>query len=212
MKLLIKRLRKVVDARLRYFLCGEYGDRRGRAHFHVLLFGCDFSADRQRFKRLPSGPWLYTSDVLSKAWPYGRVTLGDVNYKTASYTAGYVLKKFTGEKAVSHYTRAHPDTGVVYQVEPEFATMSLRPGLGSTWFDRFKTDVYPSDTVVMDGRIVANAPRFYDKQLFEKELELLKRRRKRLALKQAADNTPERLATREQCALLKRDRFAREVE
>ena len=33
-----KRLRKTLDKRVRYYAVGEYGTKRGRPHYHILLF------------------------------------------------------------------------------------------------------------------------------------------------------------------------------
>ena len=39
----MKRLRRMFpDARIRYFMCGEYGDKLSRPHYHACLFGFDF--------------------------------------------------------------------------------------------------------------------------------------------------------------------------
>ena len=52
--------------------------------------------------------------------------------------------------------------------------MSRRPGLGASWFQKFKGDVHPGDFVVVDGR-PRKPPRFYDQQLSADELERVRR-------------------------------------
>lgn len=40
--------------------------------------------------------------------------------------------------------------------------MSRRPGLGSGWFDEYKSDCYPSDRLVIRGGVVCKPPKYYD--------------------------------------------------
>lgn len=62
-----------------------------------------------------------------------------------------------------HYQIVDEETGKVFDRVPEFCKMSTNPGIASGWFDKFHTDVYPLDRVVLkDGREV-KPPRFYDK-------------------------------------------------
>jgi len=52
-------------------------------------------------------------------------------------------------------------------VVPEFTLMSRKPGIGLPWFLKYRQDVYPNDTMNINGMEVL-PPRFY----FEKEVEL----------------------------------------
>ena len=54
------------------------------------------------------------------------------------------MKKVTGNKAAAHYSSLDPLTGELFSLLPEFNRMSLKPGIGARWFDKFKSDVYPS--------------------------------------------------------------------
>lgn len=143
---------KVVRPPVRYYHCGEYGDLRGRPHYHALLFGHDFADKKLHSQR--NGNSVYTSDQLSALWPFGFSVIGDVTFESAAYVARYVMKKVTGEKADAHYNgRA-----------PEYVTMSRRPGIGATWIREFLTDVFPRDRVVVRGH-PSRPPRFYDDYL-----------------------------------------------
>lgn len=198
-QLFMKRLRELVPTKLRFFACGEYGDETLRPHYHALIFGWDFHDDRKLFK-VERGSNLYESPTLSKAWTFGSALLGGVTYKSAAYCARYVVKKVGGPKAADHYIRVHPLTSELVRVKPEFATQSRRDGLGTTWFNKYKSDAFPSDFLVADGTM-HRVPRFYDRKLAEAELEDLKRKRKRKALPHKSNNTPERLQVRQQVAL-----------
>lgn len=160
-----------IRKKIRYYHCGEYGDQSGRPHYHTLLFNHDFP-DKEIYSEIQGTP-LYTSPTLEKIWGKGFCTIGEVNFETAAYVARYVMKKINGDKADEHYQSLDPITGVINKIEPEYTTMSRRPGIGSDWYKKYKTEVYPSDFVVVNGKKM-KPPRFYDsileredKKLFE---------------------------------------------
>lgn len=147
----------------RFYMCGEYGEITRRPHFHVLLFGLYFS-DRQFYGKSGSGASLWTSDVLSRLWPHGMSWIGDVTFESAAYVARYCMKKITGKGADAHYEAVDGLSGEVIQLEPEFNSMSLKPGIGKLWYDRFGSQVVFQDSVVIEGREIA-VPRYYDRLL-----------------------------------------------
>lgn len=209
-QLFMKRLRKSVPLPLRFFACGEYGAETLRPHYHALIFGYAFP-DRDFYMTSKGGDRLYQSQQLSKAWPYGLALLGDVTYQSAQYVAGYCMKKIGGDLAASHYLRTHPVTNVVCKVQPEFSVQSRRPGIGSTWFDKFHSDAFPSDFLVVDGKMHP-VPRYYSLKLDERALTLIKRKRKRASLPRKANSTPERLKVREEVRKARVSRLKRTLE
>ncbi len=195
----IKRLRKKTPQKIRLFYCGEYGEKSLRPHYHVLLFNRDF-ADKILHGQTQNGDYLYTSETLTQTWGMGHCLTGDVTFKSAAYVARYVLKKRTGAQADDHYLVVDPKTGeILGRRLPEFSHGSNRPGIGATWHEKFKSDVYPRDEVIHDAKKL-RPPRYYDK-LHEREepkvIEKIKRDRKQKARKHEANNTPERLKVRE---------------
>ena len=96
-QLFMKRFRK--EFKLRYYMCGEYGDKFFRPHFHACLFGVDFKEDRVLVKRSPSGHDLYRSPTLERFWTFGQSAIGDLTFESAAYVARYVTKKITGDLA-----------------------------------------------------------------------------------------------------------------
>lgn len=198
-QLFMKRLRYELNGtKLRFFACGEYGEQTNRPHYHALIFGYDFSNDRKLLSEDGQGNCLYQSELLQKVWPYGHSTIGDVTYASAKYCAQYIMKKVkpSHPSAADHYLRIHPITNKLVTVQPEFACQSRRPGLGTTWFDKFKSDAFPSDFIVVEGKMHA-VPRFYDRKLQEEELATIKCVRKRKSIPHKGNNTKERLAVRE---------------
>lgn len=190
----MKRLRKrIAPKRVRFFHCGEYGEKLQRPHYHACLFGYDFP-DKVVFRKIACG-YLYTSAMLEELWPVGFSTVGDVTFESAAYVARYVTKKVTGEAKHGHY--CNRETGEV--IRPEYTTMSRRPGIGKAWFEKFSGDVFPYDEVVVAGRPV-KPPRYYENlfQLEEPEVhERIKAQRIDKARRLAHDNTPARLRAKE---------------
>lgn len=159
-----KRLRKAVDpVKLRYFAVGEYGEKTSRPHYHIILFGTAFEADRKLYKQRTNP--LFTSETLSKAWGKGFANFGAVTFESAAYCARYCLKKVNSRKE-DFEVACVLDTGEIISRIPEFSVMSRRPGIGSTWYDFYGEDVRRTDFVIMRGKRM-KSPRYFDK-LFER--------------------------------------------
>lgn len=113
--LFVKRLRKA-GYHFRYFAVGEYGDNTFRPHYHIALFGfptCAWGITRKK---------EHCCDIcttIKRTWGKGEILLGLLEPKSSAYIAGYVNKKMTAEYDERLEGR-----------RPEFARMSLRPGIG----------------------------------------------------------------------------------
>lgn len=194
-QLFMKRLRKEFGNGIRFFHCGEYGELLGRPHYHSLLFNFDF-VDKVYFKSNVNGDRLFVSESLAKLWPFGHHLIGDVTYASAAYVARYVVKKLNGEEADEHYV----DRESGYILPSEYVTMSRRPGIGKGWFDKFKSDCFPSDFRVVNG-VKMMPPRYYG-SLYELDnpegYARIKSSRKDRAERVASDNTLARLAVKEE--------------
>lgn len=206
-QLFMKRLRKYKPCR--FYMCGEYGEETFRPHYHACIFGLQFP-DRTLLKTTKAGSKIYTSETLLRLWPHGLSSIGDVNFESAAYVARYCMAKQTGDNAKHAYRRystevdeIHMDmsTGEIYSHElvPEFNKMSLKPGIGANWFQKYQHDVYPHDYVVINGKEV-KPPKFYD-TLYERVnpvgAEHVKFLREQAGRSRYDDNTPERLAVKE---------------
>lgn len=215
-QLFMKRLRSEIRHPVRYLASGEYSDApKLRPHFHACLFGFD-PPDKKPWSK-SNGFQTFKSELIERLWPYGLHELGSVTLQSAGYVARYCLKKLTGKPADEHYFRVSPIDGELHRVGPEWATMSLKPGIGASWFDRFSGDAFPSDFLVVDGRRVP-VPRYYVSKLAEVEAKALDRARLRREFRdldarrrRAADNTRERLAVREEVAASRVKRLVRSL-
>lgn len=145
-----KRLRRKLEPKkIRYFYCGEYGEKLSRPHYHVLLFGHDFN-DKEIIKG-GENP-LYTSEVLASLWGLGFVTIGEVTFDSAAYVARYITKKVTGDDAEAHYDGRLP----------EYIDMSRRPAIGKEFALKYKSQILEHGHVVHDG-LKLRPPRYYEK-------------------------------------------------
>lgn len=145
----LKRIRYILSPRqIRYYLVGEYGDESWRPHYHVALFGV--SPDE--------------SELVKETWGLGHVYLGELTLKSSQYIAGYVTKKMT-----------NPKDERLRGLHPEFARMSLRPGIGAHSMDEvaraIKTLPYELDDVpgqLMHGSTKMPLGRYLRRKLREK--------------------------------------------
>ena len=118
-----------INCKLRYFGCGEYGQKEGmRKHLHVILFDCPLGDLTDMFQMSVDGVLqnyykpaqthldLRYSSLIHKCWDYkGNISVGLLTYDTAAYVAQYVTKKVNKD-----YQQFLKDTNK----HPEFIRMS----------------------------------------------------------------------------------------
>lgn len=215
----IRALRKGTKKKIRYFMCGEYGEPTqknnyiARPHFHCILFGLDF-ADKYLW-RIENGNKMFRSPTLEKYWAKGHSETTNVTYEGCGYVARYCLKKQHGETGKREYAIIEPETGELLdeQRQHPYVSMSLKPGIGESWFRKYKSDVFPHDyCITPDGR-KQPVPAYYRKLLERENPKLSEKLRLARIEKSVAnpDNTPERLATREFCKLKQAERLTRSL-
>lgn len=133
-----KRLRRRLgDRKIRYYACGEYGERDGRPHYHAIVFGLDPIRDR---------------DLTSGAWSLGFVYLGSVTYDSCRYVSGYIMKKIYGSLQQQAYNGRTPP----FQVQSR--------GLGRR-FAEDNAAKLRKDLTFTYGGIPQGLPRYYQKVL-----------------------------------------------
>lgn len=124
---------------IRYFNVGEYGTQTGRPHYHLGLFGqpsCSrgvTQCDRRR-------NCCSVCDSVREIWGKGLVHSGKLESSSAAYIAGYVTKRLT-QRGDSRLNGRHP----------EFARMSLKPGIGAGFMPEVASVVlHPSFPILTD--------------------------------------------------------------
>lgn len=168
-----RRRRAGLSAPILFYRSGEYGlsgDRGINPHYHLIVFGHDFS-DR-RYVASKDDRKYYKSDSLDSLWGKGFADIGDVDFSTCMYVSKYVTKKLYGSDA-SEYGDRLPESsscskGFKY---PRFYRNSSTPHpragerlsfpIGHRWIEKYFRDVYPHDYVFHNGRYL-HPPRYYD--------------------------------------------------
>nr|QJB20319.1 MAG: replication initiator protein [Microvirus sp.] len=136
-QLFLKRLRKdIAPDVIKYYAAGEYGDRFGRPHYHLIIFG------------LSRGD----HDLLEGAWSLGMVHTGNVSMTSARYVTSYVQKKYNGRKATEEYGDR----------QPPFQTCSQ--GIGLRWLQQNEHYVREKLGLTVEGK-AQPLPRYYRKKL-----------------------------------------------
>lgn len=72
-----KRLRKNTGRYIKYYACGEYGEKNGRAHYHALLIGVKPSEKET---------------ILYPSWKFGIIDAKPIQYGSAKYVVDYMNK------------------------------------------------------------------------------------------------------------------------
>lgn len=202
----MKRLRKKIEPnKVRFFHCGEYGEKFSRPHHHACLFGYDFP-DKELFK-VSNGVKIYTSKILQELWPFGFSTIGDVTFESAAYVARYVLKKWSHEKGENLYesmkglSNEEAKKKFYGEKKQEYITMSRSPGIGYSWYNQYKSDIHKHGFLVVNGRKV-KPPKYYE-TLYELDNVFGLYLQKAERVKKALDKnlTPHKLNIKEQYKL-----------
>ena len=198
-QLFLKSLRKELNpVKIRFYCCGEYGEKFKRPHYHLAIFGYDFP-DKVPY-RVHMGNTYYISSLLASLWPMGFHVIADLNFESAAYIARYMLKKQKGEK-------------VDKRIVQPFSRMSLKPGIAYEHFARYFENIYSNDRCVINGHEVL-PPRYFDK-CFKKEYpywaDFIKSQRI-ARFDGLLDNSAPRLKVREAVKLAKCKRLIRPLE
>lgn len=121
LQLFMKRLRRKLGRKVRFYGVGEYGDLSGRPHYHLVLFGLGDVGHM-----VPAIPMVAPPPcdcVICASWrdeegvPKGFSYVGELTAESAAYVASYTTKGVLHESVAGK--------------APEFARMSLRPGIGA---------------------------------------------------------------------------------
>lgn len=158
--------KKYPELKIRYVGCGEYGNQTHRPHYHAILFGYE-AKDLEQVGTNGRGDALYSSEEMDKLWGFGHVTIGKVTYESCAYVARYMLKNSGADMRNDDYSFIDESTGeIIIREQKPFIRQSRKPGIGLPWFEKYKSDVFPHDHVIIEGR-KRPVPGYYLKKLAE---------------------------------------------
>lgn len=134
----LKRLRehclRKEQKKIRFYGVGEYGDTTERPHYHLLLFGYQSCLRGQSMYSRVATSCCSRCDLIKDIWGYGHVALGTVTHQSVRYVCGYMTKNMR-----------HRHDPRLKGREPEFARMSLRPGIGFAALDELTRTIMQYD-------------------------------------------------------------------
>lgn len=221
----VKRLRsRVSPVRFRFVCNSEYGPSTRRPHYHGLFFGLDFE-DRVPLRKTDAGAMSFYSPTLTEVWGLGDCECAPVTEANCRYVAGHTIDKLNGKLADEAYSIVDPHSGEVVELERPSLRMSNRPGIGAGWIDAYECDAFPSGFLIIDG-VKRPVPRYYKKRLKDRyslpgscndpgklihvdDFEVMSRIQRKRGLAMAAENTPERLAVKDELLRIKISRRKR---
>lgn len=139
----MKRLRKHANkTKIKYYACGEYGEKTERPHYHAIVFNLP-----QPFER-----------YITKAWKLGHIHVGTVTEASIFYTTKYALKGLRRKKPWDYDD---------YGREPEFQLMSN--GLGAAYNKEAVIEylrINGTKLLTMPGGVKKSLPRYYVDKMF----------------------------------------------
>lgn len=139
----MKRLRKhAKSTKIKYYACGEYGDKTERPHYHAIVFNLPRPFDK----------------YIKKAWKLGHIHVGTVTEASIFYTTKYALKGLRRKNAWDYDERGR---------EPEFQLMSNGLGVGYVK-DQIVDYLKENGTklLTVQGGAKKKLPRYYIDKMF----------------------------------------------
>ncbi|AXH75358.1 MAG: replication initiator protein [Microviridae sp.] len=128
---------------LRFFAVGEYGDKFGRPHYHMILYNIPTFKHPQD-KYFNEHKEVYK--LISESWKEGLVHVGDVNMSSINYVCKYIFK------------------------QDGFRIMSKNPAIGKVYLTEKTLMYHQADKrfyVTLENGIRQALPEYYNKFLFD---------------------------------------------
>lgn len=160
-QLFIKRLRSAISPKkIRFFYCGEYGSKRKRPHYHIIIF--NFSPSDKKFFKRVDGIDYYNSDFISDLWSYYKDVVEDGKKVRKKFSKGFILfSDVTLDSAKYSAKYMQKLQKVPKGCDRPFIGMSNRPGIGYYSIDLKYLD---SDSIYINGKRI-QVPRYFLKVL-----------------------------------------------
>lgn len=161
-QLFMKKLRKLQNAPISYFVTGEYGEKTKRPHWHAIIFNWSPN-DLEFMRENHRGDRIFKSATVDKIWghncPRDRPNeIGSVTFESAGYVARYAAKKLV-----------HGDDDEKYK---PISKKSSKRAIGSAWLEKYWPDVFSTGRVVLRDGTTCGVPRYYEKWMAKNHPEI----------------------------------------
>lgn len=146
-----------VNKAIKYYACGEYGGKRGRPHYHIILFNVGYI---DSIRKAWSTAIMEKGEVMD--WiPFGSIDIDpDVNERNINYTLKYICKT-DGKAGISKND---------FRI-PEFALMSK--GIGANYItpeiESFYNKRLDLSYIVTQQGFKIPMPKYYVNKMFTEE-------------------------------------------
>lgn len=155
---------------IKYFYCGEYGEKTHRPHYHIILLHCPLEIKEFYNCHVDTNYKAHwKSHQLEKWWKYGILDIAELEWSCAAYVARYCAKKISFDTDKTEYY----ENGKM----PEFIRMSK--GIGFDYFKENLHKIYDTDEIIMrtvQGNIgSAKPPKAFDRKLEQINPEMLEK-------------------------------------
>lgn len=137
----IRRLKRYIHpGKVKYLLCGDYGDEGDRPHYHAIIFGMSVKDGFQENVIGRSVVYYHPT------WPYGYIHIGAVTYASARYVIKYIQRKYL---TIDWADRVPP-----FQLQSN--------GIGRKFCEANKQQIKDNLKILVNGKTVG-VPRYYKK-------------------------------------------------
>lgn len=131
--------KRIAPVKVRFYMVGEYGEAHGRPHFHYALFGYPTCKGRDRSRKYRC---CSACDLVEEVWGRGFIYNRPLEIGSARYIARYVIKKMT-----------RFDDPRLGNRHPEFARMSLKPGIGHGILEKVAAQITRYNLLTPEGDV-----------------------------------------------------------
>lgn len=142
-QLFMKRLRKAhaPGHKLKYYVCGEYGTKKKRPHYHMILFGASV-------------------EKIQPAWNMGEIYYGTVTGASIGYTLKYMCKPAKPKKF------ARDDRNPEFSLMSKFLGINYVTENTKRWHHQRLLERF---YVNIEGGIKASMPRYYRDKIYSRD-------------------------------------------
>lgn len=156
---------KIFSGTLKYFACGEYGDKKDRPHYHAIILGYD-KYDEYFVKAVKSS-W---KNCNWKVLEFNKV-FGSVTYDSCRYVADYSFSKQSLKDYVKKGYFEEYDGKDEFGNEKKCYHMIKQPpfqlvshGIGESFVNQYASELKNNETVRVHG-VVRSLPKYYRNKL-----------------------------------------------